>query len=76
MSVEAGDGGGNSDDRRPARHPFVITLSRLPWIVKLVSSNARHQVSQAFGPLGRAQHVVVDVLEVWAVASLTGALLC
>ena len=28
--------------------------------------HARHQVSQAFGPLGRAQHVVVGVLEVWA----------
>ena len=47
---------------------LVMTLSRLPWMVRLVSRMVVDQVAQALGPLGGAQHVVVDVLVVRASA--------
>ena len=64
LPVEAGDGGRHGDDRGPARHLLHDRVEPVALDRQVRLEDRGDQVAQRLGPLGRAQHVVVDVLVV------------
>src|SRR4029077_14157592 len=52
------------DDRRPARDLLGDDVHPVALDGEVRLQDGRHQVPQAVGPVGGAQHVVVDVLVV------------
>ena len=64
LAVEPGDRGGDRDDRRPAGHLLRDDVEPVALQGQVGLHDRRHQVAQRLRPLGGAQHVVVDVLEV------------
>jgi serine phosphatase RsbU (regulator of sigma subunit) len=63
-AVEPGDERRNGDDRRPARHLLADDVHPVALDGQVGLQDGGHQVPQAIGPLGGAQHVVIDVLVV------------
>src|SRR4029077_19990163 len=61
---EAGDERGDSDDRGPAGDLLGDDVQPVALDGQVGLQDAGHQVAQSVGPLGGAQHLVVDVLVV------------
>jgi serine phosphatase RsbU (regulator of sigma subunit)/anti-sigma regulatory factor (Ser/Thr protein kinase) len=61
-AVEPGNKRRNGDDRRPPRHLLADDVHPVALDGQVGLQDRGHQVPQAVGPLGRAQHVVIDVL--------------
>jgi hypothetical protein len=63
-AVEAGDERRHRDDRGPRGDLLGDDVHPVALDGQVGLQDGRHQVAQRLGPLGRAQHVVVDVLVV------------
>src|SRR6266508_6659718 len=72
LPVEAGDRGGDRDDRRPAGHLLHDEVHPVGLDGQVGLDGRGDQVAQGFGPLGGAQHVVVDVLVVGGYRGVDG----